>query len=54
MLLRHSLELEEEATAVEEAVEGVLSEGYRTRDIAADGGDVVNTEAMGDIIAGRV
>ena len=31
MLLRFSLGLEREASSVEEAVEGVLAEGYRTR-----------------------
>ena len=54
LLLRHSLGLEEEASAVEGAVDGVLAEGYRTRDIARDGGEVVSTSAMGDVIAGRV
>ena len=54
MLLRHSLGLEDEAQAVEEAVQGVLAEGYRTRDIAGDGGDVVGTRQMGEVIAGRV
>ena len=34
MMLRHSFGLEDEAQAVEQAVEGVLSEGYRTPDIA--------------------
>ena len=54
MLLRHSLGLDEEAEAVEQSVEGVLAEGYRTGDIAGDGGDVVGTVRMGDVIAGRV
>ena len=54
MLLRYSLELEDEAAAVEQAVQGVLAEGYRTKDIAGDGGDVVGTEQMGAVIAGRV
>ena len=54
LLLRLSLGLEEEASAVEGAVDGVLAEGYRTRDIARDGGEVVSTSAMGDVIAGRV
>ena len=54
LLLRLSLGLEEEAGAVEGAVDGVLAEGYRTRDIARDGGEVVSTSAMGDVIAGRV
>ena len=39
LLLRHSLGLEDEAQAIEQAVQGVLAEGYRTRDIAGDGGD---------------
>ena len=54
MMLRHSLGLEEEAVAVERSVEGVLAEGYRTPDIAGDGGEVVGTAQMGDVIAGRV
>ena len=54
MMLRLSFGLDEEAVAVESAVEGVLAEGYRTADIAADGGDVVNTERMGTVLAGRV
>ncbi len=54
MLLRYSLNLEEEAAAVERSVEGALAEGYRTPDIAADGGEVVKTTDMGDIIAGGV
>ena len=54
MMLRHSLGLEDEATAVERAVEAVLAEGYRTPDIASAGGEVVGTARMGDVIAGLV
>ena len=54
MMLRLSLGLDEEADAVEKAVEGVLAEGYRTPDIASDGGNVVKTTEMGEVIAGRV
>lgn len=54
LMLRYSLGLEQEADAVEQSVEGVLSEGYRTADIASDGGEAVKTTEMGDIIAGRV
>jgi 3-isopropylmalate dehydrogenase len=54
MMLRHSLGLEDEAGAVERSVEGVLAEGYRTPDIASDGGQVVKTPEMGDVISGRV
>ena len=54
MMLRHSFGLEDEARAVEASVEGVLAEGYRTPDIASDGGEVVGTSRMGTVLAGRV
>jgi 3-isopropylmalate dehydrogenase len=54
MLLRHSLLLEQEADAVEAAVEGVLDAGYRTRDIMEETGMQVGTSEMGDAIAERV
>jgi 3-isopropylmalate dehydrogenase len=46
MLLRHSLDLEEEAAAIEAAVNSVLDQGYRTKDIAG-GGRSVGTVEMG-------
>lgn len=46
MLLRHSLGLETEAAAVETAVDAVLQQGYRTRDIAG-AGPSVGTAEMG-------
>ena len=54
LMLRYSLNLHEEANAVERAVEGVLSEGFRTTDIASDGGEIIATERMGDLISGNV
>jgi 3-isopropylmalate dehydrogenase len=48
MLLRHSLELEDEARAVEGAVEAVLAESYRTRDIHGENTTLVGTAEMGD------
>jgi len=50
MLLRTSLKLETEADAVEEAVEDVLSRGYRTADIANPEDKRVGTTRMGDLI----
>jgi 3-isopropylmalate dehydrogenase len=50
MLLRHSLELEPEARAVEDAVAAVLDAGYRTPDIAAPGQPTVTTRQMGDLV----
>ena len=46
MLLRHSLELTEEATALENAIETAINNGARTADLAADDGPVLGTEAM--------
>jgi 3-isopropylmalate dehydrogenase len=50
MLLRHSLTMEDEARAIEEAVEAVLLEGYRTRDIHEGGATLVKTEEMGNLV----
>ena len=51
MLLRHSLGLEEEAAAVEAAVDSVLAEGVRTPDIAQPGTETTGTQVMGDLVA---
>jgi 3-isopropylmalate dehydrogenase len=50
MLLRYSLRLDEEAAAVEAAVAAVLKQGYRTKDIAEEGTQLVGTRQMGDLI----
>jgi 3-isopropylmalate dehydrogenase len=50
MLLRHSLQLEAEAVAVEQAVHRVLQQGYRTKDLAAQGAPWVTTEQMGRLV----
>ncbi|SKA76714.1 3-isopropylmalate dehydrogenase [Paucidesulfovibrio gracilis DSM 16080] len=50
MMLRHSLEMPEEATAVEQAVEQTLDQGLRTGDIAQQGDGVVGCRAMGDAV----
>ncbi len=54
MLLRYSLNLDEEADAVETAVQAVLKEGYRTGDIMSEGCTQVGTVQMGDLIAERI
>lgn len=48
MLLRHSLNLPDEAAAVEAAVDVVLADGYRTGDMARPGDTVIGTVEMGD------
>ena len=54
MLLRYSLNLDEEADAVEAAVQKVLTDGYRTGDIMSEGCKAVGTKEMGDLIAAAV
>jgi len=52
MLLRHSLDLEAEAAAIESAVAATIAAGFRTADIAPTGstGDIVPTSRMGAAI----
>jgi 3-isopropylmalate dehydrogenase len=50
MLVRHSLGLEQEAAAIEAAVDAVLAEGVRTKDIADTGTEVVGTQVMGELV----
>ena len=54
MMLRYSLDLDEEADAVEAAVQKVLTAGYRTGDIMSEGCKLVGTEEMGDLIADAI
>lgn len=54
MLLRYSLDLNEEADAVERAVQQVLTEGFRTDDIMSEGCHQVSCSEMGTLIAQRV
>ena len=54
MMLRYSFDLDEAADAIENAVQVVLKEGYRTTDIMSEGMTLVGTDEMGDLIATRV
>lgn len=59
MMLRHSLDLEQEARAVEDAVQAALEAGYRTRDISGPSAGqtgivTVGTREMGDAVAAKV
>jgi 3-isopropylmalate dehydrogenase len=49
MLLRHSLNLNEEAESIESAVAATLQGGHRTKDIAA-GRTSISTTEMGDLV----
>ena len=50
MMLRYSFDLDEEARAIEDAIEKVLKQGYRTSDIMSKGKVLVGTKAMGSLI----
>lgn len=50
MMLRITLGLANEAEVIEQAVETILAEGYRTADLAIPGEDTVGTTQMGDLV----
>jgi len=54
MLLRYSLGRGGDADRIDAAVLRVLEQGYRTRDVYADGTTLVGTTEMGDLIAREV
>lgn len=53
MMLRYSFNQEQAAQAIENAVQQVLAEGYRTADLA-DNTQPISTSQMGDLIAARI
>ncbi|MBA4370919.1 MAG: 3-isopropylmalate dehydrogenase [Coriobacteriaceae bacterium] len=54
LMLRYSFGLEEEAASIETAIERVLADGFRTKDIFEEGRELVGTSRMGDLVAERV
>jgi 3-isopropylmalate dehydrogenase len=54
LMLRYSCNMAGEAEAIERAVDRVLSDGYRTVDIAQEGTKAVSTEQMGTKVAEAV
>ncbi len=54
MMLRYSFDLSEEADAIENAVQKVLADGYRTVDIMAEGCTQVGCDKMGDLLVERI
>ena len=54
MMYRYSFNLNREADAIENAVEKVLKEGYRTKDIFTPGSKEVTTTEMGDLIVNNL
>lgn len=54
MMLRWTFGLQQEADAVEAAVEATLNAGYRCRDIATPDGTLLGTQEMGDQVVKRL
>lgn len=54
MMLRYSFDMPKEADAIEQAVNQVLDEGYRTADIYEDGMKKVGCREMGRLVAERI
>ena len=54
LLLRHVYSLDEESAAIESAVEQVLEDGLRTRDLARNGEGTVGTAEVGAAVAAKI
>jgi 3-isopropylmalate dehydrogenase len=54
LLLRHSLQLEAEATALEQAVAAALTAGARTADLVPAGAPALSTRAAGEAVLSRL
>ena len=54
MMMKYTFGLVEEADAINNAVEKVLVEGYRTSDIMTEGKTLVTTTEVGDLVAARI
>ena len=54
MALKHSLNLDKEANILENAVQEVLDEGLRTKDIISKGMKEVSTSQMGDAVISKL
>ncbi len=54
MALRYSLDLDKEADNIENAVQDVLNDGLRTKDIAEKGKKEVSTKEMGDAVISKL
>lgn len=54
MMLRYSFDLSREADAIENAVEKILNEGYRTADIASAGEEALTNEQITDVIINHI
>ncbi|MCB9953892.1 MAG: 3-isopropylmalate dehydrogenase [Planctomycetaceae bacterium] len=54
MMLKYSLKLNEEAAAIQKAVDDVLAQGHRTGDLARSGEKALGTKEMGDLVVAAI
>ena len=54
MALKYSLDLDKEANQIEKAVQSVLDDGLRTKDIMSKNMKEVNTSDMGNAIIAKL
>ena len=54
MMLRYSFDMQEEAQAIESAVDAVLADGYRTADIMSEGKTLVGCRKMGELVVEKI
>ena len=54
MALRYSLDMDKEADTLDNAVQQVLDDGLRTKDIVSKGTKEVTTSQMGDAIISKL
>ena len=54
MMLKYSFNMDKEASDIENAVENVLADGYRTTDLYVEGTKKLKCSEMGDIIVGNI
>src|SRR5699024_4496324 len=54
MMLKYSFKMDEAYKTIENAIQEVLKEGYRTKDIMSEGKILVGTKKMGDLIADKI
>ena len=54
MALKYSLDLDKEADLLDQAVQKVLDEGFRTKDIISPGKKILSTSDMGDAIISKL
>jgi 3-isopropylmalate dehydrogenase len=54
LMLRHSFDQMAAADRIEQAVEGVLNDGYRTADIQEAGKQLVGCRQMGELVRSKI